>query len=101
MANPTFKSGKWICPKDPDDKRNYKFGLAQDLGDSGTTLSTVTAIVAGVTVLTPPVIQGTDVIIKLGGLDLTSNAENFCTIRAICANGEQLDRTMWFVREDH
>lgn len=101
MADPYFKNGKWYAPKDPDDKRWYKFGFAKDLSDSGTTLSTVTAIIAGVTVITPPAIQGTDVVVKLSGLDLTANAENFCTIRAVCANGEQIDRTMHFVREDH
>ena len=101
MSDPTFSNGKWLVPKDPDDIRFYKFGFAQDMTDSGTTLSTVTAIVAGVEVAVPPAIQGTDVIVKLGGLDLTANAENFCTIRAMCANGEQIDRTMHFVREDH
>ena len=101
MENASFKLGKWVMPKDPDDERLYKFGLAKDLTDSGTTITTVTAIVAGVIVLTPPAIQGTDVIVKLGGLDLTLDAENFCTIRVTCANGEQLDRTMHFVREDH
>ena len=101
MSNPYFQGGKWFVPKDPDDKRNYKFGFAQDLADSSTTAATALAIEAGVTVLVPPVIQGSDVIVKLGGLDLTTGAENFCTIRLTCANGEQIDRTMHFVREDH
>lgn len=101
MSDPTFVAGKWLVPKDPDDIRFYKFGFAADLTDAGTTGVTATPIVAGVTVALAPVIVGTDVIIKLGGLDTTVNALNFCTIRLTCANGEQIDRTMWFVREDH
>ena len=101
MANPTLIDGRWTVPKDPDDSRFYKFGFANDLTDSGTTASTALAIVAGVTVATAPVVQGTDVVVKLSGLDLALNASNFCTIRLTCANGEQIDRTMWFVREDH
>lgn len=101
MTNPEFKSGKWIVPKDPDDERFYKYGFAQDLADSGTTALSAVAIHAGVTVVIPPEIVGTDVIVKLGGMDLTNNAANFCTIRLTCANTEKIDRTMHFVREDH
>jgi hypothetical protein len=101
MADPTFINGKWTVPKDPDDIRFYKYGFAKDLSDSGTTAQSAIAIVAGVTVAVQPYIQGTDVIVKLGGLDIANNAANFCTIRLTCANGEQIDRTMWFVREDH
>lgn len=101
MSNPYLLNNKWMVPKDPDDERFYKFGFAQDLADSSTTALSAVAIVAGVTVATPPVIQGTDVIVKLGGLDVGANAQNFCTIRLTCANTEKIDRTMWFVREDH
>jgi hypothetical protein len=101
MANPEFKNGKWMVPKDPDDERFYKFGFAKDLADSQTTGLTAEAIFAGVTVVNPPVVQGTDVVVKLGGLDMVNNAQNFCTIRLTCANTEKIDRTMWFVREDH
>lgn len=101
MANPTFANGKWTTPKDPDDERFYKFGFANDLTDSNTSAVSALAIVSGVTVASPPVIQGTDVIVKLGGLDLIPGAQNFCTIRLTCGNGEKIDRTMWFIREDH
>lgn len=101
MANPYLQSNKWMVPKDPDDKRYYKFGFANDLTASNTTGVLATAIIAGVTVLEPPVILGTDVVVKLGGLDVGTSAQNFCTIRLECANGEQIDRTMWYVREDH
>jgi hypothetical protein len=101
MSNPYLQNGKWFVPKDPDDIRYYKFGFAQDLTDSGTTAVSAIAIVAGVTVAVAPVVSGTDVIVKLGGLDITDGAANFCTIRLTCANTEQIDRTMWFIREDH
>src|SRR5712664_3931268 len=101
MSNPTLINNQWVVPKDPDDIRFYKFGFANDLSDSATTATSAIAIVAGVTVAIAPVISGTDVIVKLASLDLTLNAANFCTIRLTCANGEQIDRTMWFVREDH
>lgn len=101
MSDPSFINGKWTVPKDPDDIRFYKFGFAKDLADSSTTAQSATAIVSGVTVAVQPVIQGTDVIVKLAGLDISNSAVNFCTIRLTCANGEQIDRTMWFVREDH
>lgn len=101
MTDPVKIDGKWTVRKDPDDIRFYKFGFAQDLADSDTTAASALAIVAGVTVAVAPVIAGTDVIVKLGGLDTTKDALNFCTIRLTCANGEQIDRTMWFVREDH
>ncbi|MGZ8339139.1 MAG: fibronectin type III domain-containing protein [Telluria sp.] len=100
-SDPYFKNSKWYVPKDPDDERYYKFGLAKDLTESGTTATLATAIFEGVEVLVQPVIQGSDVVIKLGGLGMGQNAENFCTIRIDCANGEQIDRTMHFVREDH
>jgi hypothetical protein len=106
MSNPTLVGGKWIVYKDPDDIRYYKYGFAQDLTDSGTTAASAVAILSGVTLATDntganPRIVGTDVIVKLSGLDISANPTNFCTIRLTCANGEQIDRTMWFVREDH
>lgn len=106
MSNPTLVGGKWTVFKDPDDIRYYKYGFAQDLSDSGTTGASVVAIVSGVALATDttganPRIVGTDVIVKLSGLDISANPVNFCTIRLTCANGEQIDRTMWFVREDH
>lgn len=101
MSDPYLQSNKWMVPKDPDDERYYKFGFARDLADSSTSGVLATAIIAGVDVLEPPVILGTDVVVMLGGLDVSSNAQNFCTIRLDCANGEQIDRTMYFVREDH
>jgi hypothetical protein len=107
MADPTLVAGKWLVLKDPDDIRWYKFGMARDLTDSGTTAVSATALVTGVTLaavsdgLPNPRIIGTDVYVKLGGLDLTNNALNFCTVRLVTVSGEQIDRTQWYVREDH
>jgi hypothetical protein len=110
MSDPTIKDGRWTVPKDPDDIRFYKFGFAKALTDSNTTPHATRppiAICAGVSLAVHPdglsnlFVSGTDVVAYLGGLDLTANAANFCTIRLQCANGEQIDGTMWFVREDH
>jgi hypothetical protein len=110
MADPTYANGKWTVPKDPDDIRFYKFGFAKDLTDSQTSphpTKPPIAICGGVSLATHPDgisnlrVSGTDVIAYLGGLDLANNAANFCTVRLYCANGEQIDRTIWFVREDH
>lgn len=110
MSDPTFSNGKWLVPKDPDDIRWYKFGFAKDLSDSATTPHATrqpVALTAGVALATHPdglpnlKVVGTDVYAFLGGLDLAAGASNFCTIRLPTASGEQIDRTMWFVREDH
>lgn len=101
MSNPYFSNGKWYIPKDPDDDRFYTIDVAQDLTDSATTAATVVAIVAGVTVTRVPLIQGSKIVVKLSGLDVSPNGLNFCTFRITCANTEQFDRTIWFVREDH
>jgi hypothetical protein len=101
MSDPIFVAGKWLVLKDPDDIRFYKFDFTNDLTDSGTTAASASAIVAGVTVAVAPVIYGSVIVVKLAALDTAIGALNFCTIRLTCANGEQIDRTMWFVREDH
>lgn len=108
MADPTLVAGKWTKGKDPDEVRLYQFGFAKELAASGTTILSAVAIVGGVVVapIPPssqavPLVSGTDVLVMLSGLDITANASNFCTIRVTCANGEQIDGTLWFTREDH
>ena len=101
MSVPTLTAGKWTIYKDPDDQRFYKADVSADLADMGTTASSVTAIVAGVSILTAAVISGTTMIVKLGGLDVTANPVNYCTFRIACANGEVFDRTIWFIRVDN
>lgn len=109
MALIELVGGKYTAKKDPDDIRLYQLGFAEDLAQSNTTLASVVALIAGVAVapIPPsgsavPMIAGTDVLVMVSGMDVTTtSAANFCTIRATCANGEQIDRTIWFVREDH
>lgn len=101
MSNPYLQNGKWYIPKDPDDERFYTADVAQDLTDSNTTVASVATIVSGVTVVTAAVFNGSKLTVKLGGLDITPNGQNFCTFRVTCANSEIFDRTIWFVREDH
>lgn len=101
-AAPYLKDGKWTIDKDPEDKRYYVADISQDLTDSNTTAASVTCVVAGVTVLEGPEIQGSKIVVKLGGLDTaTSGAVNYCTFRVVCANSEQFDRTIYFNRVDN
>lgn len=108
MADPTLVAGKWTKGKDPDDIRLYQFGFAAELSASGTTIVSAVAAVSGVAVMpippstqAVPIVSGTDVLVMLSGLDISENASNFCTIRVTCANGEQIDGSLWFIREDH
>lgn len=98
---PYFTNGKWWIDKDPDDQLFYYADVSTHLTDSGTTAISVTAIVAGVEILTPAVNQGAIMAVKLGGLDLADGAENFCTFRITCANTEQFDKTIWFKRQEN
>lgn len=97
MSNaPSYENGKWWCDKHPSDERYWVADLSVDLAEAGSPAVSVAPVVAGITVLEQPVIQGALIPIKLGGLDLTSGAVNYCTFRVNCANGEQFDRTIWF-----
>lgn len=93
---PSCQSGKWWSDKHPLDERYWVADMSVDLAEAGSPAVSVEPIVAGVTVLEQPVIQGALIPIKLGGLDLTTGAANYCTFRVTCANGEQFDRTIWF-----
>jgi hypothetical protein len=100
-ATPYQENGKWYIDKDPDDKRYYVADITNDLTDSATTAQSVEAVVSGVTVLEGPTIQGSKIIVKLGGLDVSANAVNSCTFRVTCSNTEQFDRTIYFKRVDN
>lgn len=97
---PYLEKGKWYIDKDPDDKRYYVANISKDLQDSATTATAVQAIVQGVSVLEGPVIQGSLIVVKLGGLG-PDNAESFCTFRVTCANTEQFDRTIYFKKQEN
>lgn len=110
MSDPIEVNGKHLVPKDPDDIRFYWFNFTQDLTDTATTpheSRPPIAICAGVSLATHPdglpnlLVMGMYVRAYLGGFDMADNAPNFCTVRLQTASGEQIDRTMWFVREDH
>jgi hypothetical protein len=92
--------GKMTIDKDPDDQLYYGIDMADELRLSGTTLSGVEELVAGVEVLEPATLQGTAGVIKLGGLDVSARPVNYCTLRFSMANGERMDKTIYFKRKD-
>jgi hypothetical protein len=96
---PYLEAGKWWSEKHPLDERYWVANITIDLAERGTTAKTVEAIVAGVTVLQDPVIQGKLIPVKLGGFNAATNAVNFCIFRVTCANGERFDRTIWFKQQ--
>lgn len=96
---PYLEAGKWWSEKHPLDERYWVANITVDLAERGTTAKTVEAIVAGVTVLQDPVIQGKLIPVKLGGFNAATGAVNFCTFRVTCANGERFDRTIWFKQQ--
>jgi hypothetical protein len=93
---PYFEAGRWWSEKHPLDERYWVADITIDLDERGTTAVKVEAIVAGVTVLQQPVIQGKLIPIKLGGFNAATSAVNFCTFRVTCADGQRFDRTIWF-----
>jgi hypothetical protein len=70
--------------------------VTKDLNDIQSTIQSVTAIVDGVTLLEGPTPSGSLITVKIGGIDTTIGAQNFCTLRVTTASGEQFDRTMKF-----
>jgi lysophospholipase L1-like esterase len=96
---PYLEAGRWWSDKHPLDERYWVADITIDLAERGTTAVEVEAIVAGVTVVQQPVIQGKLIPVKLGGFNAATNAVNFCTFRIKCANGERFDRTIWFKQQ--
>ena len=96
---PSYRDGKWWIDKVPEDERYFVADISIDLAEMATTATKVEAVVSGVTVLEQPVIQSHLIPVKLGGLDELRGALNFCTFRVTLANGEQIDRTVWFSPE--
>jgi hypothetical protein len=93
---PYWKNSRWTVDKVAADKLFYVGDISRDLADSGTTAASVTAIAVGATVLVAPVLQGNLIVIKIGQLDTSVNAVNYVTLRVVCADGEQFDRTIYF-----
>ena len=96
---PWLEAGRWWSEKHPLDERYWVADITIDLAERGTIAAEVEAIVAGVTVLQLPVIQGKLIPVKLGGFNAATGAVNFCTFRVKCANGERFDRTIWFKQQ--
>jgi hypothetical protein len=93
---PYLEAGRWWSEKHPLDERYWVADITIDLDERATTATSVERIVAGVTVLEEPVIQGKLIPVKLGGFNAATGAINYCTFRVTCANGERFDRTIWF-----
>jgi len=98
---PYFKDGKWWVDKDPDEQSFYVANITKELQDRGTTAVSVEPVVKGVEILIQPQVQGSFVVIKLGGMDVGAGGENYWTARVTCANGERFDRTMHFNRVEN
>ncbi|QYG01871.1 sialate O-acetylesterase [Massilia sp. NP310] len=95
-GGPYQQDGRWTIDKHPLDEFYCVADISFDLAESGTTAASVVAVPGGVQVLQQPVVQGALIPVKIGGLDELSDAANFCTLRITLANGEQIDRTIWF-----
>lgn len=100
-TTPYQKNGRWFIDKDPDDELYYNGDVSATLADAGTVAMSVETIVAGVEVHVPAYMQDGVAIVKLGGLDVSDDPQNFCTFRITCANGERFDKTIWFKRKDN
>lgn len=101
MSGYYLKNGNWWIDKDPDDQLFYAIDLANELALSGASIRSISAIAAGVQVLATPVVNATQGVVKLGGLDTTAGAVNSCCLRFVLTNGEQLDKTIYFKRKDN
>lgn len=92
--------GRWTKGKSPVSELFYSIDFAAEMAARNTSLESIVSTTAqGVEILVPAVIQGAKVVVKLGGLDSSDGAENFCRFLVLCVNGEKFDATMWFVRE--
>jgi len=97
-GGPYVLNGRLTIDKHPLDEFYCVADISFDLADSKTTATSVVAVPAGVTVLEAPVVQGSLIPVKIGGLSEAVGALNFCTLRITLANGEQIDRTIWFAK---
>ena len=93
--------GAWWINKDADYQSYYVADIGNDLIDSGTTATGVKAFPVGVVELVPAVIQGSLLLVKLGGMDTLPAGVNYCDFRIDCANGERFYRSMQFNRVDN
>jgi len=97
-GGPYQENSRWTINKHPLDEFYCVADVSFDVAESKAVAISVVAVVAGVTLLEEPVVQGTLIPVKIGGLSEAPGAENYCTLRITLANGEQLDRTIWFAK---
>lgn len=95
-TDPAYRGGKWYVSKGINDELFYAGDISKQLADSGTTAVSVSAIAVGVTAISPPTLQGSVVVVKIGGFNIAS--DNYVTLRIVCENGERFDRTIIFER---
>lgn len=91
----------WTIDIDPDDINFVVWDVTKDLADRATTMASVTALPTGMTISQGPTIQGTTVIALVKSLDAVATNPHVITVRIVCANGEQFDRSIYFALEDH
>lgn len=93
--------------KDPNNKWTYVADMSDECTKNNTTITSATAIVGDsrMTVLSGPTVQS-GLYVKLqvqgpipaDGATYTDDA--YVTIRCVCANGDQFDKTIWFKSHD-
>jgi hypothetical protein len=94
-----LRAGLWTIDKDPREDEWYGLKIYGDISAMGTAISSVTAVVKGVTISSQAEIVDPAgyVRVKLTGLDVTSDeAVNWCTYMITCANGESFPRSIYF-----
>lgn len=95
-TDPAYRGGKWYVAKGINDELFYAGDVSKQLEEAGTVASSVSVIAVGVTAITPPTLQGSLLVVKLGGFNIAS--DNYVTFRVVCENGERFDRTIIFER---
>ena len=93
--------GVYLLDKDPDEQSYFVGDIGNDLVDSSTTATQVKALPVGVEELVPAMIQGSLILVKLGGMDTLPAGANYCDFRIDCANSERFYRTIQFNRVDN
>ena len=96
---PYSKDGKWYLDVDPDDQNYIVANVTNDLTDRATTVTSVTCIASGVTILEGPQAQGAMMVAKIQAI--AGALDPRVTFRMTCANTERFDRTIWFNLEEH
>lgn len=103
-----FKGGRWVYPIDPRDEEYLGIDLADFCAPGVTPASTATGAPAdpkviltpGMLALSAVRIQGTQLIVKLTGINPDPDGDNACTFDFYTSTGEQFFRSIYFTRKD-